>query len=255
MDLDRHTYSDLDGASVFISGGATGIGATLVESFARQGASVGFVDLLASEGETLQEKLVGDNLKVTFRQCDITDTAGFQLVIEELAAAQGPISILVNNAANDVRHSLESLTPQRFDELVAINLKHQIFAAQTVAPMMKQLGSGSIINIGSFGWMIATAGYPVYAACKAAVHGMTRGLARELGRDRIRVNTLVSGWVMTEKQKTLWLDDEARELIRKSKCLLDPLLPEHIADMALFLASDASAQCTAQNFIVDGGWV
>jgi len=247
-------YPDLENASVFLSGGATGIGSVLVERFARQGARVAFVDVAASEGDALRRRLADEGHDVAFHRCDLTDLEAYRSAIESAAANQGPVTVLINNAADDVRHPLEDLTPDRFDELVAVNLKHQLFAAQSVAPMMIERGSGSIVNIGSFGWMIATGGYPVYAACKAAVHGMTRGLARDLGPHRIRVNTLVPGWVMTEKQKRLWVDDEARELIARSQCLPDPLLPDHIASMALFLASDAAAMCTAQNFIVDGGW-
>ena len=248
------TYPDLDGASVLVSGGASGIGEALVRRFARQGARVGFVDLLAEAGEALERELVGRGHRVAFRRCDITDTAAYRRAIESLATDHGPVSVLVNNAADDARHALDGLTPERFDELVAVNLKHQLFAAQAVAPAMIERGGGSIVNVGSFGWMIATAGYPVYAACKAAVHGMTRGLARDLGHHRVRVNTLVPGWVMTEKQVRLWVDDAARELIDRSQCLPDPVLPEHVANAALFLASDASAMCTAQNFVVDGGW-
>lgn len=252
--MGKQTFADLNGASVLLSGGASGIGATLVESFAAQGARVAFVDILKSEGKALEQRLVKEGFKVSFRCCDITDTCAYQAAIQSLSRDHGPVSVLINNAANDVRHSLDSLTPDRFDELISVNLKHQLFAAQSVAPMMIKQGHGSIINVGSFGWMIATGGYSVYAASKAAVHGMTRGLARELGQHRIRVNTLVPGWVMTEKQKREWVDEAARELIDKNQCLPDPLLPEHIANMALFLASDASAMCTAQNFIVDGGW-
>lgn len=254
MNKARYVFTDLQGASVLISGGASGIGATLVECFARQGAKVSFVDVSSDEGSALETKLNEEGCSVLFRHCDITDTVAYQSVINEMAAIQGPMSVLVNNAANDVRHSLESITPDRFDDIIGVNIKHQLFAAQSVAPMMINHGFGSIINIGSFGWMIATSGYPVYATSKAAVHGLTRGLARELGPHRIRVNTLVPGWVMTDKQKRLWVDDTARELINKSQCLPDPLMPEHIAQMALFLASDASAMCSAQNFIVDGGW-
>ena len=247
-------YADLQGRSVLVSGGATGIGSTLVEHFAQQSARVAFVDIAVKEGHALADRLTGEGLAVTFFPCDITDTGAYQQTIVEVAEAQGPIAVLLNNAANDVRHSLESLTPDRFDELVAVNLKHQLFAARSVAPMMMRLGGGSIINVGSFGWMIASGGYPGYAACKAAIHGMTRGLARDFGPHRIRVNTLVPGWVMTEKQKALWVDDTIAALIDRSQCLPGPVLPEHIAQMALFLASDASAMCTAQNFIVDGGW-
>ncbi|WP_409525815.1 SDR family NAD(P)-dependent oxidoreductase [Nitrincola sp. MINF-07-Sa-05] len=248
-------YPDLKGRQVLISGGATGIGQSLVEAFARQGSRTAFVDIDTGAGQALEEKLVEEGLQVLFRPCDITDVRGYQSTIHEIADHFGPISVLVNNAANDVRHALDEISYERFDELIAVNLKHQMFAAQAVVPMMRQVSRGSIINFGSMGWMMAAPGYPVYAASKAAVHGMTRALARDLGGEGIRVNTLVPGWVMTEKQLKLWVDDKARELIERSQCLQGPLLPEHIAQMALFLASDASAMCSAQNFIVDGGWV
>lgn len=248
-------YPGLSGRTVLISGGATGIGAALTTAFARQGATTCFVDIAETEGEALAAELTGQGHAVHFATCDITRTAQYQAAIRTFAEAHGPITALLNNAANDKRHSLEGLTEEGFDTHIAVNLRHQMFAAQAVAPMMRSAGGGSIVNFGSVGWMMASGGYPVYAASKAAVHGMTRGLARDLGRDRIRVNTLVPGWVMTEKQLRLWVDDAAKELIARSQCLPGPVLPEHIAQMALFLASDASAMCSAQNFIVDGGWV
>lgn len=248
-------YPDLEGRTVLVSGGATGIGQAVVEAFARQGARTAFVDLADVPGQALQRQLQAEGHEVLFKRCDITDTKAYQQVIQQVAEQYGPITVLANNAANDVRHSLDSLGFEQFDALVSVNLKHAMFAAQAVAPMMRKAGGGSIINFGSVGWMMATAGYPVYAASKAAVHGMTRGLARELGADNIRVNTLVPGWVMTEKQLQLWVDESARDLIKRSQCMTGSVMPQDIADMALFLASDAAAMCSAQNFIVDGGWV
>ena len=248
-------YPDLKGRSVFISGGATGIGAAIVEAYAKQGAKTAFVDLDEKAGTALAKRLKKDGHEVRFEVCDITNIQDYQSKIRAAADAFGPISVLMNNAANDVRHSLESLTEERFDELVGVNIKHAMFAAQAVAPMMRKLGGGSIINFGSVGWMMATAGYPTYGTSKAATHGLTRSLARDLGGAGIRVNTLVPGWVMTEKQLRMWVDDAAEEKIKQSQCLTGKVLPEHIANMALFLGSDAAAMCSAQNFIVDGGWV
>lgn len=248
-------YPDLKGRTVLVSGGASGIGEAIVTAFARQGAVTCFVDIALEDGKALAARLGEEGGKVHFTPCDITRTEEWQATIQAFAAAHGPITALLNNAANDRRHSLESLTVDSFDAMIAVNLRHQMFAAQSVAPMMRAAGGGSIVNFGSVGWMMATGGYPAYAASKAATHGMTRGLARDLGTHRIRVNTLVPGWVMTEKQLRLWVDDAAKELIAKSQCMAGPLLPEHIAQMALFLASDASCMCSAQNFIVDGGWV
>ncbi|MXU66689.1 SDR family NAD(P)-dependent oxidoreductase [Oceanomicrobium pacificus] len=248
-------YPDLADRSVLVSGGATGIGAALVRAFAAQGARVGFVDIDADAGAALATELASGPGSVTFAPCDLTDISAYQTAMSEIANLNGPVTVLANNAANDQRHSLDGLTPEDFDAGMAVNLRHALFAVQAVAPGMRRAGGGSIINFGSVGWMMAAGGYPVYAAAKAAVHGMTRGLARELGPDRIRVNTLVPGWVMTEKQLRLWVDEAAKEKIRTSQCLPDPVLPEDIAQMALFLGSDVSARCTAQNYIVDGGWV
>ncbi|KRP48290.1 NAD(P)-dependent dehydrogenase, short-chain alcohol dehydrogenase family [Pseudomonas libanensis] len=255
MTTQQAIYPDLKDKTVLISGGASGIGEFMVRAFAAQGAKVGFVDRAQSQGERLAALLNSQGFTVEFECCDITDEIGYRAAIGRFEQSLGPITVLVNNAANDVRHSLEEIDSQMFDQLIAVNLKHAFFAAKAVVPMMKEAGGGSIINLGSVGWMMASAGYPVYAASKAAAHGMTRGLARELGPNRIRVNTLVPGWVMTEKQLAMWVDDAARELIARSQCLPGSVMPEHIANMALFLASDASAMCSAQNFIVDGGWV
>jgi len=251
----RATYPDLRGRTVLISGGATGMGEALVRAFAEQGARTAFVDIAAEDGRALADALAAEGAEVLFEPCDVTDVPGYQAAIRRVADRFGPITVLLNNAANDTRHALDTVEPARFDALIGVNLKHALFATQAVAPMMRRAGGGSIINFGSIGWMMAGGGYPVYAACKAAMHGLTRGLARDLGRDRIRVNTLVPGWVMTEKQLRLWVDDAAREAIARGQCLPGAVEPQHIAAMALFLASEASAMCTAQNFIVDGGWV
>ncbi len=166
----------------------------------------------------------------------------------------GPITVLVNNAANDVRHGIDTVTSESWDASVAVNLKHQFFAARNVAADMKAAGGGAIVNFGSISWMLKQGGMPVYTTSKSAVQGLTRSLARDFGPFNIRVNTLVPGWVMTEKQIRLWLDDKGRADIARGQCLAQPLLPEHIARMALFLAADDSAMCTAQDFVVDGGW-
>jgi NAD(P)-dependent dehydrogenase (short-subunit alcohol dehydrogenase family) len=161
----------------------------------------------------------------------------------------------MNNAANDQRHTIEDTTPESWDAGIAVNLRHQFFAARSVAPDMQQAGGGSIVNFGSISWMLKQGGMPVYTTAKAAVQGLTRSLARDLGPFNIRVNTLVPGWVMTERQLRLWVTDEGRAEIAKGQCINQPLEPQHIAHMALFLAADDSAMCTAQNFVVDGGWV
>ena len=248
-------YPGLAGAPVMISGGATGIGEAIVRAYAAEGAKVGFVDLAEAEGEALAAELNSAGGSVAFRRCDITDTDAYQRAIRDLESVNGPTRVLINNAANDARHKWEEVTPDYFDARIAVNLKHMFFAIQAVAPGMIAAGKGAIVNYGSIGWMMASGGYPVYAASKAAVHGMTRSFARDLGRHGIRVNTLVPGWVMTKRQLDLWIDDAANELIDRSQCLTGRVMPEDIARMALFLGSDDSKMCSAQNFIVDGGWV
>ncbi|MBD0414458.1 SDR family NAD(P)-dependent oxidoreductase [Oryzicola mucosus] len=248
-------YPSLSGRPVLISGGATGIGEALVRAFADQGAKVGFVDLAEAEGTALAVELQGQGHSVAFRRCDIADIAAYRTAIAEIEAEHGPTLALLNNAANDTRHDWRDVTPDYFDARVAVNLRHSFFAIQAVAPGMIEAGHGAIVNFGSVGWMMATGGYPAYAASKSAVQGLTRSFARDLGKHGIRVNTLVPGWVMTKRQLDLWVDDAANELIDRSQCLADRVLPDDIARMALFLASDDSRMCSAQNFIVDGGWV
>jgi D-xylose 1-dehydrogenase len=248
-------YPSLVQRNVLITGGATGIGACLVEHFAAQGACVGFIDIDGAAGEALAAQLSRAKIPPLFVKADVTDTAMLRAAIDTVRQRFGPIAALMNNAANDQRHSIDATTPQIWDAAIGVNLKHQFFAAQAVAQDMKRSGGGSIVNFGSVSWMLKMGGMPVYTTAKAAVQGLTRSLARDFGPFNIRVNTLVPGWVMTEKQKRLWLDDAGREAIARGQCINAELLPEHIARMALFLASDDSAMCTAQDFIVDGGWV
>jgi D-xylose 1-dehydrogenase len=247
-------YPSLEGRHVVVSGGASGIGESLVEQFAAQGAKVGFVDVDARAGEALSQRLQAQGHRVCFVCCDVTQTALLKDAIARLRAANGPVRTLVNNAANDARHAFDEVDDAAWDRAIAVNLKHQYFAAQCVAPDMKAAGGGSIINLGSVSWMLKMPGMPVYTTAKSAVQGLTRSLARLLGPDRIRVNTIVPGWVRTEKQRQLWGYDENQAETEKLQCIPAPLLPAHIAQMALFLAADDSAMCTAQDFIVDGGW-
>jgi NAD(P)-dependent dehydrogenase (short-subunit alcohol dehydrogenase family) len=249
------TYPSLQDRSVLITGGATGIGATLVEAFVAQGARVGFIDIDAGNGNALAAALAtGAHHAPLFVHADLTDIAALQAAIAAIRASNGPITVLLNNAANDKRHSIEETTPDSWDLGIAVNLRHQFFAAQAVAPDMRAAGGGSIVNFGSVSWKLKQGNMPVYLTAKSAAQGLTRSLARDLGPARIRVNTLVPGWVMTEKQLRLWVKPESHEEIAKGQCINQPLLPEHIASMALFLAADDSAMCTAQDFVVDGGW-
>jgi NAD(P)-dependent dehydrogenase (short-subunit alcohol dehydrogenase family) len=247
-------YPSLVDRTVLVTGGATGIGASFVEHFAAQDARVAFFDIDASAGEALADQLGDSRHKPLFLHCDLTDIDALKKAIDDVRSALGPIGVLVNNAANDSRHTIAEVTPESFDAGIAVNLRHQFFAAQAVVDDMKALGGGSIVNLGSISWMLKQGGMPVYVASKAAVQGLTRGLARDLGPFRIRVNTLVPGWVMTEKQKRLWLDDKGRQAIKEGQCIEGELLPDDLARMALFLAADDSRMVTAQDFIVDGGW-
>lgn len=248
-------YPCLKEKAVVISGGASGIGEAIVRSFGSQGARVGFVDLLQDAGAALAGELQGAGQTVVFQQCDITDTGQYQQAIKRFEEMHGPCLVLINNAANDTRHDWRKVTPDEFSRRVAVNLEHVFFAIQAVAPGMIAARSGSIVNFGSISWMAAQAGMPVYTAAKASIHGMTRSFARELGQHNIRVNTVVPGWVMTKRQLDLWVDDAANALIDKSQCLAGRVQPDDIAAMVTFLASDDARMCSAQNFVVDGGWV
>ena len=248
-------YPSLVDRAVLVTGGASGIGACLVQQFAQQGAKVGFIDLARGPGEALAQELAGSRHAPLFVAADITDIAALDAAIGAVRQRFGPILALLNNAANDQRHKIEDVTPESWDAGIAVNLKHQFFAARNVAADMQQAGGGSIVNFGSVSWKLKQGGMPVYTTSKAAVEGLTRSLARDLGPFNIRVNTLVPGWVMTEKQVRLWLTEEGKADIARGQCINKPLMPEHIAHMAMFLAADDSAMCTAQDFIVDGGWV
>ncbi|OXI87566.1 3-oxoacyl-ACP reductase [Burkholderia sp. AU33423] len=247
-------YPSLEDRAVLITGGATGIGAAFVEHFAEQGARVAFVDLDAAAGTALAESLAHVRHAPLFLQCDLTDIDALRHAIDAIRARIGAIAVLVNNAANDTRHAIGDVTPESFDAGIAVNLRHQFFAAQAVIDDMKRQGGGAIVNLGSISWMLKNGGYPVYVMAKAAVQGLTRGLARDLGPFGIRVNSLVPGWVMTDKQRRLWLDDAGRAAIKAGQCLDAELLPADLARMALFLAADDSRMITAQDVIVDGGW-
>ncbi|SEP68611.1 NADP-dependent 3-hydroxy acid dehydrogenase YdfG [Devosia sp. YR412] len=247
-------YPSLSGVPVVISGGASGIGESLVRNFAAQGAKVGFVDIQADKGAALVEELSSAGQVAKFTQCDVTDTAAYQAAIAGFAAAHGDALVLVNNAAHDHRHDWAEVTPDYWDDRMAVNLKHAFFAIQAVSPGMIKAKRGSIINTGSISWMIMSPKIPVYETAKAATHGLTRGMARDLGKHGIRVNTLVPGWVMTERQLTHWVDEAAEKQIEATQALAGRVYPDDCARMALFLAAEDSAMISAQQFLVDGGW-
>ena len=250
-------YPDLAQASVFITGGASGIGADIVRAFVAQGARVAFVDIDATATAALCTSLqeAGKHQgTVQAEVVDVADVAALQAVMQQLAARSGPFSVLVNNVAHDERHAWQNVTPLEWDQRVAVNLRAHFFAAQAVAPGMVAGGGGSIINLGSISWKVKGRDYPVYATCKAAITGLTRSLARELGAQNIRVNTVVPGWVMTQRQLALWVNAEAEREIDASQCLPGRLQGSDIAQMVLFLASNASRMISAQEFVVDAGW-
>lgn len=248
-------YTSLKDTTVFVTGGASGIGKEIVHAFAAQGSRIGFVDLDEPGGRALRAQLRDDGVDCVFEPCDLRDIAALRGAFAALEDALGPAAVLVNNAARDDRHAWETVEPDYYDERIATNLRHMFFAIQAVAPGMIARRRGSIINFGSNSWLEATGGMPVYTTAKAAVHGMTRSFARDLGQHHIRVNTVVPGWVMTERQRELWATEEALEAHRRRQCLPELLRPEHLARMVLFLASDDSAMCTANNFLVEAGSV
>lgn len=244
------SYPSLKEAVVYISGGASGIGESLVREFAAQGAKVGFVDMNAEAGAALAGELGSD---VAFAHCDLRDIEALKSAFSELRSAVGPASVLINNAARDDRHNWADVTPDYWDDRLNTNLRHFFFAIQAVAPDMIKAEKGSIINFASESWMKGQGGMPCYTTSKAAVHGMTRSFARDLGAHNIRVNTLVPGWIMTARQKELWVTPEALAEQKERQCLPSLIQPEHIARLALYLAADDSELCTAQNFILEGG--
>lgn len=250
----RASYPSLQGRRVFITGGGSGIGAAIVEGFAQQGAKVAFVDVDADASEALCERLQAQlGERPWCRVCDVRDVADLQQAIAQAAQAQGEIEVLVNNVASDQRHKLDDVTLEYYEDRMAINARSALFAIQAVVPGMRRLGGGAIVNLGSTGWQGKSGDYPCYAIAKSSVNGLTRGLARPLGQDRIRINTVSPGWVMTERQMTLWLDAAGEADLQRSQCLPDKLMPHDIAAMVLFLASDDAAMCTAQEFLVDAG--
>ena len=250
-------YASLENKVVFITGGGSGIGASIVEHFCQQDSRVVFVDIATDTSEALVENIAETGARrPKFVKCDLTDVVALRRVIEDIPADLGPIQVLVNNAANDDRHEVTEVTPEYWDNRMAVNLRHHFFAAQAVYPQMKEAGGGSIINMGSTSWKIGLGGMPGYTTAKAAISGLTRGLARDFGPDKIRVNTLLPGAIMTERQLELWYDneDDIQEVLGY-QCLKESLHPPDVARFILFLASDDSRMCTSQEYVIDGGWI
>jgi NAD(P)-dependent dehydrogenase (short-subunit alcohol dehydrogenase family) len=250
------TYPSLRGRAVLITGGATGIGASMVEHFARQGSRVVFFDVQDEAGHTLSDSLgaAGDS-RPEFLRCDLTNVAELQSRVAEAIGMLGGVDVLVNNAANDQRHRIEEVTPEYFDRCMQQNLRHHFFCIQAVLPAMKTAGRGSIINMSSIAWMIPSTGVPVYIAAKAAIVGLTRTMAHELGPAGIRVNAVLPGAIATEKQKRLVYTPEYKAEIMAAQALKRDILPEDVARLVLFLAADDSGAITNQSYVIDGGWV
>ena len=248
-------YSDLAGKVVLVTGGASGIGEAIVRRFAQQKSIVVFFDIKVEEGARLARELSSQGLRAHFLNVDLTDIAALRAGVADARKAHGPVNVLVNNAAHDERHSTEEMTPEYWDDRIAVNLKHQFFAVQAVLPDMKAANEGAIINFGSVSWIAGQGGMAAYTASKSGVLGLTRSLARDYGPYNIRVNAIAPGWIMTQRQIEKWLTPEGVDELMHRQCLKRKLVPDEIAKFTVFLASDEASACTSQQYVVDGGWV
>ena len=247
-------YLDLRDKRALVSGGASGIGSSIVEHLCEQDVEVYFFDINKKEAQKTINKIKKKKLKIpTFIECNIKKIQNYKKKILDIIKTKGPIDILVNNASNDQRHNLEQITEKYWDERMAINLKHYLFSIQTAKKSMVKNKGGSIINLGSVSWVRGAVNFPVYSTAKAGIYGLTRSLARDLGKHNIRINSIAPGSIATERQSKLWLNPKFKKEILKNQCLKKQLLPEDVSKMVLYLASDVSSGCTKQNFIVDGG--
>ncbi len=251
--MNRANYPSLAGKRIIVSGGGSGIGEGIVEGFVRQGTQVAFVDVADEPSQALVARLADAVHPPLYEHCDITDCTGFTTCLSGMIEKLGGCDVLINNAANDDRHTIDEVTPAYWDERMAVNLKHQFFAAKTVLPAMRAAGGGSIINLGSISWHLGLEDLTLYQTAKAAIEGLTRSLARELGRENIRVNTIIPGNVQTPRQMR-WYSPEGEAEIVAAQCLDGRIQPVDIAAMAMFLASDDARYCTAHNYWVDAGW-
>jgi NAD(P)-dependent dehydrogenase (short-subunit alcohol dehydrogenase family) len=249
-------YPSLKDRAVLVTGGGAGIGAAIVEHFCRQDARVAFVDIDETASRALVARIAAAGAPAPlFLPCDLRDIPALQAAIARAAETLGPIRVLVNNAAHDERHAIDEVTPEYWDDRMAVNLRHQFFAVQAVHKGMAEAGGGAIVNLGSVTWLVGQGGMPGYSAAKSAVAGLTRSLARDLGPDNIRVNSVLPGWIMTERQVAKWLTPESEAELLKNQCLKRKLYPDDVARAVLFFAADDSGACTSQSYIVDGGWV
>ena len=249
-------YYDLENKNVFVSGGGSGIGASIVEHFCEQGSNVFFVDIDLGESEKLIKTITEKKFKKpNFIECDLLDIKKLNSIISKVINDNGPIDILINNAANDQRHTADDVDEEYWDNRMGINLKHFFFTIKAVKDGMIKKGSGSIINLGSVSWMLGEGDKVAYETAKSAVVGLTRSFARDLGEFNIRVNSVVPGWVLTQRQIDLWLNEESEKDLMKNQCLKSRLLPHELAQAVLFFSSEQSGGCTNQSYIVDKGWL
>jgi NAD(P)-dependent dehydrogenase (short-subunit alcohol dehydrogenase family) len=248
-------YSDLEGQLVLVTGGGSGIGESIVRRFAGQKCKVAFIDVAQAPSEALAKELVSQGHEVRFEHTDLRDIDALRAAIGRIRQAMGPVNILINNAANDERHATPDVTPEYWDDRIAVNIRHQFFAAQAVLPDMTAARRGVIVNFGSISWMIGQGGMAAYTVSKSAVLGLTRSLARDYGPYNIRVNAIAPGWIMTQRQIDNWLTPDALRELERRQCLKRKIMPDEIARFTVFLASEEASACTNQQYVVDGGWI
>lgn len=248
-------YSDLMDKVVLVTGGGSGIGESIVRRFAEQKCKVAFIDIAKDQSTRLAAELAAKDHHVLYEAADLRDIAALRAAIARIVEHFGPIQILINNAAHDERHETRDVTPEYWDDRIAVNLRHQFFAAQAVLPDMQAAKQGVIINFGSISWMAGQGGMVVYTASKSAVLGLTRSLARDYGRDNIRVNAIAPGWIMTQRQREKWLTPDGLREIGRRQCLKRMIMPDEVARFTVFLASEEACACTNQQYVVDGGWI
>jgi D-xylose 1-dehydrogenase len=247
-------YPSLSDKTIVITGGGSGIGAAMVEAFAQQGARVYFIDVSEHDSLALLESIGNTKHKPVFHRCDLRNIEAIETTFASIVEAAGPIEVLVNNAGNDDRHEIGELTAGYWDDRIAVNLRHQFFCAQAAARGMRKAGRGVILNLGSVSWHLALPSLAIYMTAKAGIEGLTRGLARDLGGEGIRVNCIIPGAVKTPRQMDLWQSPESEAKVVASQCLQQRIEPEHVARMALFLASDDASRCSGRDYFVDAGW-
>jgi NAD(P)-dependent dehydrogenase (short-subunit alcohol dehydrogenase family) len=257
LDIKQMTsYPSLRERVVIVTGGASGIGKAIVEAFAMQSSRVAFLDIQdAAADRLIQEIEAAGFTPPVYIHCNLTDIAAIKAAVENILRKFNRVDVLVNNAGNDSRHSVAEVTPESWDHAMDVNLKHQFFMSQAVIPSMKQAGQGSIINMSSISWVIPSTGLPVYVAAKAAIVGLTRTLAHELGVHNIRVNSVMPGAIQTERQERLWFTEAYKAEILNRQALKRIIRPDEVARLVLFLAAEDSSSITNQSFVIDGGWI